>query len=193
MTAGIVLLLAATAAQADYTMWLESGGRDQARIRPGETVQVEVWLASSASDVHDAAIWRVAMSEPGLEYVEYAWASPYQAGSIFDDSKPFIDSLPVTLDEHTLEGGGYEGGVVDVELSNLTMSGAFEQGWLATLSLRVPDTYSGADTITLRAYPESFSYGFDEVPTEAVGDFTILVPSPPGLCVLVLSFARRRR
>ena len=194
--ATIALLTAATAAHADYVMWLESGGSSSQQVNPGESLTLEVWLGSDAADVHDASIWRIEFSAPGLSYTGYEWAAPYEAGSIFDDSKPFIDNLPVVLDEATLSGGGYQQGVVDVELANLTMNGTFGEGWLASLELTVPVDYDGPAEISVRAIPDTFSMGFGEVPVEATGGFTITVPAPGTLGVLTLAMAgavRRRR
>ena len=194
--ATIALLTAASAAHADYVMWLESGGSSSQQVNPGESLTLEVWLGSDAADVHDASIWRIEFSAPGLSYMGYEWAAPYEAGSIFDDSKPFIDNLPVILDETTLSGGGYQQGVVDVELANLTMSGTFGEGWLASLELTVPVDYDGPAEITIIAVPESFAMGFNEVPVEVTGEFTILVPAPASLALASLaaaSWIRRRR
>jgi hypothetical protein len=191
----VTMLAAGSAAHADYSMWLESGGSSFQQVSPGESFALEVWLGSDAADVHDAAIWQIEFSAEGLLYEGYSWAAPYETGSIFDDSKPFIDDLPVLLDASTLSGGGYEQGVVDVELANLTMSGEFGAGWLATLELRVPLDYDGPDEIAISVVPDSFAMGFNEVPVVATGGFTLLVPAPGALSLLAITAigAARRR
>src|SRR5262249_30976138 len=130
----------------------------------------------------------------GLVYDSYSWSAPYAANSIFDDSKPLLGSLPVTLDEFTLAGPGYPAGVVDVELSNAA-AGLFSQGLLATLSLTVPLNYRGGDQL-VSVVPDPFAHGFQVIDTTAGAGFQIIVPAPPALALLAMlgcGTARRRR
>lgn len=178
--------------QASYILTPVSGGASTLEVTAGESFDLDVMLASDAGDVHNSAIFRVVFSEPGLVYESYSWSSPYDTGSIFDDSAPFIDDVAVVLDALTLSGIGYPDGVVDVELSNVVAGGGvFGEGLLASLTLSVPrDFATGSFFISLM--PDTIANGFDEIETTSRSAFElIVVPGPGGLAVITAGCACR--
>ncbi len=195
-----MLILAATAAfgpsaSADYVMTLLSGGASTLEVEAGESFDLDVMLASDGSDIHNSAIFRVVFSGPGLFYDDYSWSRPYETGSIFDDSSPFVDDLSVQLDDLTLAGSGYPAGVVDIELSNVVAGGGnFGEGLLVSLSLTVPSDFM-MGTMLIDISPDTIANGFDEISTTAGPAFELIViPSPGGVVGLALVglFASKR-
>lgn len=204
MALAVALLLGAgAAARADYTVTLLSGGLGAATVQPGDLLTLDVVVSGDPADVHDAAILRLEFTDGGLAYLGYLWAAPYANGTPDDDSKPLLGALPAVLDAATLSGTGYPAGVVDVELSNVTDGAggpppAFASGTLATVTLRVPDDWSGPGLVGIGVRPDTFSRGFAVVPASAGPDFMLtIVPEPATLALMAAGalalLARRRR
>lgn len=171
-------------ATADYVLTPRSGGSGSAIVGRGRTLNLNLGLTSDSSDTHTSAIFRVVFSSPGLTYQSYLWQAPYSNTSGDDDSTPRAEQLPVTLTADTLSGPSFPPGVVDVELSNVVESGTFGQGSLVTLTLGVPAGYTGPDSITISAAPDTFANGFDEIVTTAGPPFTLTIVPEPSAAVL---------
>lgn len=192
-----VLAAGGRSAAAAYVMTPMSGGASTIQVMPGDSFALDIMLTSDASDVHNSAIFRAVFSAPGLLYEGYSWSSPYETGSIFDDSSPFIDDLAVLLDEQSLSGTGYPDGVVDFELSNVVAGGGvFGEGLLASLTFIVPDDFA-LGSVFIDLAPDTIANGFDEIFTAAGSTFELVViPAPAGFVILLipgLAGGRRRR
>jgi hypothetical protein len=151
---------------------------------------LNIWLSSNDSDIHDSAIFRVVFSKPGLVYNGYDWQAPYlkygENGSTDDDSDPIITDLPIMLDADILSGVGYPAGVVDVELSNAADDN-FSTGLLATLSIEVPESWGNLpDSIIIDVIPDTFADGFSVIPTTSGPSFTVNIPEPASLSLVAL-------
>jgi hypothetical protein len=180
---------------ASYVMTPVSNGATFLEITPGESFQLDIELSSSGDVVHNSAIFRVIFSEPGISYDGYSWANPYETGSMFDDSDPFIDELSVQLDASTLTGLGYPDEIVDVELSNVVAGGGvFAHGLLVSMDLTVPADFA-LGSVFIDLMPDTLANGFDEIPTTSVQSFElVVVPGPGALAFLALAgLARRSR
>lgn len=167
-------------AVARYVMALSSGGANEATLRRGEALNLDVMLSTRTGATHNSAIFRLVSSAPGLVYESYNWHAPYLNGTVDDDSKPLRRDLPAALSAATLQGPGYPANAVDLELSNVTGDdGSFGAGKLVSVALRVPADYTGPSTIEISAVPTALANGFDLEPTTAAGPFTLHVAPPP--------------
>lgn len=199
----VCVLGLAVPAGASYILTPLSGGAGAATVNPGDAIDLDILLTTSAADEHTSAILRLVFSEPGLLYEGYTWAAPYANGTIDDDSKPLAGGLPLVLGADTLSGAGYPAGMVDVELSNVTDGGAgppppFGVGVLVTVTLRVPAGYQPAPgTITIGVAPDTLASGFGVIDAAAGPGFELTVtPEPATLALLLaggLALAIRRR
>jgi hypothetical protein len=211
-TAVAALTSCHAAARADYTITATSGGASSVTVGTGLDFDVEIHLDSDGGDVHNSAIYRVVLSLAGIEYTGYAWGAPYQTGTAFDDSFPFIDFLdpksPLEILATTLAGPGYPAGAIDVELSNVVPSGTMSEGLITTLNLRIPPGYP-LEPLSICIEPDFIALGFRMIAAEAgpplevtitlagdldgdldvdVGDLVQVVvnwgpcPAPPGPC-----------
>lgn len=192
---GAVVVASGPSAMGDYVLSVVSDGASSLEVRPGDSFGLDIVLASDAAEVHNSSIFRLVFSDSGLWYDRYAWSAPYETGSIFDDSSPFIDDLSVQIDALTLAGVGYETGVIDIELSNVVPSGGvFGDGLLVSLDFTVPaDLAPGS--LFIDVAPDAFANGFGKIATTAGTTFELLiVPSPGGFGLILLGgFFRRSR
>jgi len=161
-------LLAGRGALAGYDVALSRVPADAGAVRPGEVFEVAVDLRAASQERNNSAVVRIEVDKAGLEYLSYAWAAPYLAGTADDDSKPRLPALPRRLDEAALSAPGYPPGVVDLELSNLAdfSSGPsfFRSGRLATLRLQVPAIFSAGGAVVFRLRSAEFADGFTPAP-----------------------------
>jgi hypothetical protein len=195
----VSVLVASAPAGADYILTPLCGGSSSATVWPGEAFDLEIAPDSNQADVHVSAIFTVVFSSPGLPYLSCDWAEPYTENGLgLDDSDPPLASLPVLLVADTLAGAGYEGGLVDIALSNVPDGGGatetFGTGRLVTLALAVPGDYAGPDPVTITVEPDTFGQGFVwvgdrlehvTVPTGG-GSFDPLLPEPATISLLDL-------
>ena len=197
IVAGLCLwvLLAAQPTQADYILTIASGGLSTLVVSPGDTFDLDVTITSDAGDVHNSAIFQIIFSASGLIYESYFWASPYETGTIFDDSAPFTNDLPLLLDDLTLSGLPYPDGVVDIEMANVVADGAYDEGLLVTLSLFVPLDFR-IGSLFIEVQPDTIANGFNVIPTTAGEVFDLIVIPVPGavlpLLVAMVACGRRR-
>ncbi len=167
-----------SSAHADYTLSPLSGGSASKTVQKGDSFSLDLVLTSDGSDEHNSAIFRVVFSSGGLSYESYAWTAPYATGTTDDDSKPLIADLPTVLTADTLSGPGYPAGTVDIELSNVLASATFGTGTLATMTITVPASYSGSNSVTISVAPDTFADGFTEINTIAGPSFKLTTVDP---------------
>lgn len=194
--AGILCALAAQVASGAYVLTPLVAGGSAANVSPGSSFVVDIVLTSGAGALHNAAVFQVEFSEPGLIYTGYEWQAPYLNGTLDDFSTPLASDLPQALTASTFNNP-LRPGVVDVDLQNVLPAGPdFGVGLLVRLFLTVPADYAGAPEIEIRAVPDLFSLGFEDVPTTAGTSLAIFVPGPGTLmtaCGIMAAGLRRRR
>ena len=99
----------------------------------------------------------------------------------------------------SLGGVGHPSGVVDIELSNVTLPGqTFGTGTMVSLTLKVPESYAGASEVMISAVPDTIADGFFEVASHGGQDFALTIIPEPGAITLaclagVVGVSRRRR
>jgi hypothetical protein len=165
--------------QAQYTMELKGGNGDQHVVYAGTRVRVMVSLLATSNESHNACVFRVESSRPGLVLESYTWFASYDNLSVSDDSIPSFQSLPQTLDETSLAGLGYLENVVDFQLSNVTSgTSVFRSGDLVEISFRVPKSFP-LDPLVLTPVVEGISSGFDMVPVFPVQPLILNVEALP--------------
>jgi hypothetical protein len=193
---GMLCAMAAQAASGAYVLTPLVGGGSAANVLPGSSFVVDLVLTSGAGDLHNAAVFQVEFSEPGLIYTGYEWQAPYLNGTLDDFSTPLASDLPQALTASTFNNP-LRPGVVDVDLQNVLPAGPdFGVGLLVRLFLTVPADYAGAPEIEIRAVPDLLSLGFEDVPTSAGPALSIFVPGPGTLMVssgIMVAGLRRRR
>lgn len=199
----LVVGLCAGGAHAQYVVTARSLGLDSRTVAPGETFSLDIAITGAAGDRHQAAVFRVVFSYAGLEYDAYAWAGPYENGTLDDFSTPDDSMLPLLLDADSLAGPAFPLGVTDIEMQNVLPLGApdFTSGKLLTLTLRVPLDWSGPDQVQINVVPDQFTrfVGGQEiaVPAAAGTPFTLVVPAPgigaAGVFLMMAAGCRRRR
>lgn len=180
----------AASSHAGYRIDLVSDGLTTKTVRPGDSIALDVVLASDAQDRHVAASFRIACSVSGLRVDSYNWASPYVSGDLDDTSVPALKDLPTTITVDTASGNGFPAAVADIYFSNLIGTAAtFAQGGLLRLNLTVPASFVGPDQITLQVIPDGFITGFAEVPARAGEAFQLRVSPASGAPASLLSIA----
>jgi hypothetical protein len=184
-----LLLLADT--QGAYTIALLSQNADQRTVEVGESFDLDVVL-SSESGRHDAATLRLLFSTPGLVLKSMSWSPPYLTSGRDDASIPPALELPAAILDDTITGAGLPERQADIYLSNaLPPSEAFSNGTLVRLALSVPEDYLGFEDVVIRAEPESFSAGFDNLRIAATAPFRLKIVSPPQPALPLLTIERK--
>lgn len=182
------LAVCAGTASADYIVTPLVGGSSTAQVQPGETFNLDIVLTSNVGDQHNSAIVRLVFWTPGLEYDSYVWGTPYETGTIWDDSSPFLTELPTVLGPDTFVDPYYPG-VTDIELSNVVPIGQplFGVGTLVTLVLTVPPCFAPDQTVLIAVDDNDtldtlvLANGFDIIPSTAGPVFALhVVPEPAG-------------
>jgi len=186
-----------------YVITPLSGGMSKIEIDPRDskekrTFSLDIVLTSNAADTHLSSEFRVVFSEPGLEYILYAWGTDYTTGGIDDISNPFISGLPLSF----IDAASYAPtSDVDLYFSNVTNDNfEFGVGTIMSLMLAVPSnwfqTHQGVYQVEVSVVPELFFDGSFAIPTTAGQVFLLNIPGPPALALLALVGAirpRRRR
>lgn len=175
----VALVSAITPVHAGYSMSiqrLDAGGD----LLPGEHFTLAIRLDSSDGlDLHNSAIFWLNFSEAGLWITNYSWALPYVTGGVLDQSTGAHTSLPLAINADTYERPGDETGLIDLEFSNVLLSGRFGDGVLLTAEFMVPEVYSGSGLISVAAEVDTIADGFDELPIEiGSGVDIVIVPAP---------------
>lgn len=169
-------------------------------LLPGQSFTLAVRLDSSTGfDQHNSAIFWLVFSEAGLWISNYDWSLPYETGGVLDQSTGSDTPLPLAINADTYERPGDEAGLIDLEFSNVLLSGRFGSGILLTAEFMVPGNYSGTGLISIAAEVDTIADGFDvlDVAVDA-GVNVIVIPAPfmgaIGIAVLgVIAPQRRRR
>jgi hypothetical protein len=168
-------------------------------LLPGERFTLAIRLDSSDGlDLHNSAIFWLNFSEVGLLITNYAWALPYVTGGVLDQSTSAHNALPLLIDADTYKRPGEEGGLIDLEFSNVLLSGRFGEGVLLTAEFMVPDFYAGSGVISIAAEVDTIADGFDEYEVAVLaGIDVIIIPAPfigaIGIAVLGVFAPQRRR
>ncbi len=170
-------------AHAAYTVTPLVTGQSSTVAPPGSTIQVDILLTTATNDRHDAAQFRVELSEPGFVLLGYTWSSPYS--TLFDQSRPAGGQLPVAITNDLLKGDGFPDATADIEFSNLTDTGEFGAGILLSFQLMVPANWAGSNQVSLQVVPDLFTRGFDEVEASSVGGLWISIPAPPVVAAIL--------
>ena len=172
-------LLGCVSLQAQYQMELKGGNGVQHVVYAGTRVRVMVSLAATSNEFHNACLFRMECSRPGLVLESYTWFAPYDNLSVADDSIPSLQYLPHTLGENSLLGLGYPDNVVDFQLSNVTPGTLFfRSGDLVEVSFRVPETFP-LGQLVLTPVIEGISSRFDLVPVLPVQSLTLNIEARP--------------
>lgn len=184
----------ASGVHAGYILTPVVNDADSVVVVPGEIFTVDIQLLSGTGEVHNSSLFQILFTEPGLEYLSYSWADPYDNGTIFDFSAPIQADLPAVIDGDLLPGGA---GQSDIELSNVVPAGGtFSTGTLVSLELRVPLDWSGDEQLFIVPLPDTFANGFEEIETEPGAALSVtIIPAPMSGLLLVggLPWAVRRR
>lgn len=173
------LFFGAGVARADYLVDLEVNAGKSATVRRGETFELSLKLTGTARDRHNAAIVRITANGEGLIYQSFLWSTPYATGTLDDDSKPRLSTLPAALTAGALDAPGYPAGVVDFELSNAA-SAYFFNGTLVKMIFMVPFDYAGPGKVVLKVEEAFFSAGFDPVNAQPGSFVEITIPPAAG-------------
>lgn len=185
---GITIFLAPSTL-AGYIVTPLVGGQSAIVVGRGNSLSLDIVLTSDGvASQHDSVVLDLIFSAPGLLYTSYEWAAPFPNRgddlALFDDSVPAWHNLPAILSADSLRGPSRPTDQVDLQLSSLATEGHFGTGRLVTLVLLVPTDYSGPDEIVIRAAPDTFALGFNEVPSMGGAPFIITIPNP-GVLMLV--------
>jgi hypothetical protein len=176
-----------------YTLTPLSNGLSARSLSPGDSFALDMVLTSDTGAMHTSSVFDVGFSgnglsySPGIVYQSYTWASPYDNGTIDDDSHPLYSALPQTITG------------TKVNLSNVMpmVPVAFHTGTLVTLNFTIPSNYqlgTTLQTITFSAQPDQFYNGTDEVPTTAGTNFILtIIPEPASVLVLLAGIAGLKR
>lgn len=206
-----VALVAAYAgvAHADYIVTPLVGGTSSANVFPGDLFDLDIVLTSDAGDQHNSAIFRLEFWTAGLAYDWYEWAAPYETGTIWDDSHPFLTDLSVTLGPDTFIDPVNPIPRTDIELSNVVPIGQpyFGEGTLVTLGFHVPVDFPPNQIVLISVVPNAsndpdnsvlvIANGFDIIPSTPGPVFALHILPEPGagqsaLIVLLVALARPR-
>ena len=184
-----------------YTMSLVSGGANQASLDPGQSLSLDLILASTNDQTwHDGADLLVSLSRSGLELTSWDWASPqYLSGGPYDftriASRPapsggdLRNSLPQAIT--STYGIGFS-----AETANF--GDFFGTGTLLSFGLTVPDSYETNVDVVM-----DVSGSFHDSATlwtwigVSTGPFTLHITPEPATLMLLgiggLAVLRRRR
>lgn len=183
LVAGIVLFVLGAESNAAYIFTPLSNGQSSLTVNPGDSFVLDLVLASDTSDQHTVAEFDVVFSRPGLRFNGYVWNGSH-ANSGFDNSDPLNSSLPVVLSDHTR---GAAGSSVDVHFDNFTTT-PFTSGTLVSMNLTVPSEFVH-DSVTINAVVIAFEGDSGTVATSAGPGFTLTVPEPSSMAIILSGLA----
>ena len=176
------LVLAATPAHAGdpiATLHCRSAtGATTVGVRPGGTFTVRVALESELPIAYNSSIFRLVLTREGLAIGDYAWTAPFETGGPTDFSLLGLE-LPATIDAATLEGPTYPAEAIDVEFANFLPLGEADPGTVVEVELSVPAKAAPGETFFVVAAPDTFAFGFLEIPTEAATVLTVRTTFSP--------------
>ncbi|MFM1822995.1 MAG: hypothetical protein RI967_1261 [Planctomycetota bacterium] len=179
--AAILATLAAPAFAGDAIATLHcrsSTGATTVGVRPGGTFAVRVELESELPIAYNSAVFRLVLSREGLAIGDYAWGAPFETGGATDFSLLGVE-LPATIDADTLAGPTYPAETVDIEFANFLVTGEAEPGAVVEVELAVPAKTAPGETFFVVAVPDTFAFGFLEIPTEAETVLTVRTTFSP--------------
>jgi len=178
--------LATSAASGGYELSVVQSDGD-AELRPGDSFALDVILESSSGlDRHNSAIFWMVFSAAGLQVTNYAWSSPFTTGGILDQSTAGQGGEPLTIDSSTFDRPGDGVGLIDLEFSNVLLSGVFTSGVLLSVELAIPDAFTDFGVVTVAVEADTFADGFDELVVANTGPIElVIVPSAAAWPVLL--------
>jgi hypothetical protein len=201
---GLVGLTVGLSQNPEYVLTVTQEGEPGATASAGETFTLDIGI-DSLNGVegagHNASLFYLQFSEPGLIIDSFEWQAPYVNGTLDDDSIPGSSLLPVTVLDSTLVRGGAGAGTADAQFSNVTSSGVFTIGTLLKISFRAPEAGMAESAIGISASPDGFTLGFQEQQVVAGEPFTLnvvtAIPEPSTYALLAFGamclLSRRRR
>ncbi|MBL9118727.1 MAG: hypothetical protein JNL80_02290 [Phycisphaerae bacterium] len=150
---------------ANLDLVLSSGGSTTS-VPPGGTFNVKVRVTAPSAIAFNAALFRLVLTAEGCQVLDYHWHRPFVTGGVTDFSLVGL-TLPVTVEDETLEGPGYPSDTADVEFGVFDLFLASSGGDLIDMILRAPVDAMPGEIFFVVAYPDSFSDGFEPVAVEA--------------------------
>jgi hypothetical protein len=177
--------LISSTASGGYALSIDQRGGPE--FHPGDAIVLDVILESSSGlDRHNSAIFWMVFSAVGLQVTNYAWGSPFTTGGILDQSTAGQGGGPLTIDSSTFDRPGDGVGLIDLEFSNVLLTGAFTSGVLLSVELAIPDTFTDFGVVTVAVEADTFADGFDELVVANTGPIElVIVPSAAAWPVLL--------
>ncbi len=162
----IVSLAVTSGAFGAYTLSPVVDGNSALSLTQGSMFDLDLVLTSDAGDTHDAALFTVEFSQPGIALTNYSWGSPYTTGGIDDYTEPGLGALPVALDANSyMDDPNFDPGAIDVMFENfIAVDPSFTVGSIVTLSLEIPCDFVLGD-LTITAVPDFFSSNGTDIAT----------------------------
>ena len=150
-----------TTASADVTLDCSTNGQTELVPAPGETLDITIALDGDATDFYTSVVFRVVFTSPGMVLDDYVFASPFDTGSFLDGSLPGVKSLPVSIENETLEGTGWPTETADLLFDNFLLAGFASPGNLLELSISIPEDFPTGDSVYVAVVPDEIADGFD--------------------------------
>ena len=171
--------------QTDFALTVENGGNDSVSVSPGDSFTLDITLDGGTIN---GFIFDLDLSQSGLDYDAYDFATGFDVGGFIDASDPDIADLTQTI-----------GTSVHLESADLAF-GDFSGGILAMVDMTVPEAFLPGD-VTINVSSIEFSDdGFTFFDGTAGPNFTLTVlPEPATITAVlmiggaVLTLRRRRR
>lgn len=183
----------------DYTMSLLSGGANSATVDPGQSLSVDLVLATSDGAMHDGNDLNISFSRDGLVLTSWDWASPeFVSGGASDFTRiapspaPSGASLRSSLPQALTSTFGIGFGANTDAFGSL-----FGTGTLISFGLTVPDSYEPGDVMMDVSGTFTDFVNFTDPQGTSTGPFTLHITPEPATLMLLgiggLAVLRRRR
>jgi len=166
----------ATAQMAFLDMKLTNGATT-AVVAPGQGFLVQLSVRSTVPVDFNAAQLRVICTEEGMRLDQYDWSVPFLTGGKFDYSLEGL-SLPLVVDDGTLQGPGYPIETADIEFATFDFFQSAQQGLLLRLWVRAPEGLAPGSHHFIAAVPDLFTDGFVPVPVATGTTLRVEIVSP---------------
>lgn len=166
----------ATAQMAFLDMTLTNGATT-AVVAPGQGFLVQLSVRSTVPVDFNAAQLRVICTEEGMRLDQYEWSDPFLTGGKFDYSLEGL-SLPLVVDDGTLQGPGYPIETADIEFATFDFFQSAQEGLLLRLWVRAPEGLAPGSHHFIAAVPDLFTEGFVPVPVTTGTTLRVEIVSP---------------
>lgn len=154
-----------------------TNGATTAVVAPGQGFQVQVSVRSTVPVDFNAAQLRVICTEEGMRLDQYEWSAPFLTGGKFDYSLEGL-SLPLVVDDATLQGPGYPIETSDIEFATFDFFESAQEGLLLRLWVRAPEGLAPGSHHFIAAVPDLFTEGFVPVPVTTGTTLRVEIVSP---------------